>query len=180
MKRSFATTFALLAALTVTASLFAKGRTVKITIRGATLAAPIESTNEALEQFGVWEGPGVGINGTPQAKGFIIDWSKGVVAERRNGLQRYDVSFYTGCKMSEWGCRTGRPSLSYVVYYEYDPSSEQGYVYLPGKTDEWYRLNTSSIFRGGIEGNWFFATSEWQKFVRPLIEQIEAKRRASR
>jgi hypothetical protein len=180
MKRSFAAAFALLAALTVPGLLFAKGRTVKITIRGAALTAPIESTDEALDCFGVWEGPGVAINGTPQTKGFIIDWPKGVVAERRNGLQRHEVSFYTGCKMNEWGCRTEKPSLAYVVYYEYDPSSEQGYVYLPGKIDEWYQLNTCSIFRGGLEGNWFFATSEWQKFVRPLIERAAAESRATR
>ena len=175
MKRSFAAAFALLAALTVPVSIFAKGRTLKITITGAALTAPIESTAETVVGFGIWEGPG-----TPQTKGFIIDWSRGVVAERRNGLQRYVVSFYAGCKMTEWGCRTDKPSLAYVVYYEYDASNEQGYVYLPGKNDEWYQLNARSILRGGLEGNWFFATSEWQKFVQLLIERAAAESRASR
>ncbi len=179
MKRRFGAAFALLAALTVPASLFAKGRTVKITIRGAALTTPIESTDEGLGWFGIWEGAGVGVNGIPQTKGFIIDWGKGVVAERRDGLPRYEVSFYAGCKMSEWGCRTDKASLAYVVSYEYDPSIEQGYVYLPGKGDEWYQLNTFSIFRRGLEGNWFSATSEWEKFVRPLMERGKAESRAS-
>src|SRR5262249_19701032 len=168
------------AVLTVPASLFAKGRTVKITIKGADLGTPIESSDDAVGWFGIWEGPGVRINGAPQSTGFIIDWSKGAVAERRNGLARYEVSFYAGCNMSEWGCRTDKPSLAYVVYYEYDPAAEQGYVYLPGKADEWYRLNTFSIFRGGLEGNWFFASSDWQKFAQPLMERAIAGSRASR
>ena len=180
MKRSFTGALALLAALTVPASLSAKGRSIKITITGADLTTPIESTDDSLERFGVWEGPGVRINGVPQAQGFIIDWPKGVVAERRNGLQRYEVSFYTGCKMKESGCRSSQPSLSYVVSYEYDPSTDQGYVYLPGKADRWYPLNTFSIFRGGLEGYWFFATSGWTKFARPLLERARAEGLASR
>ena len=39
------------------------------------------------------------------------------------GLQRYEVSFYSGCIQGE-GCRTMEPFLSYVVLYAYDPSTE--------------------------------------------------------
>ena len=73
--------------------------------------------------------------------------------------------------MIETGCRTSEPALAYVVTYEYDPSTRQGCVYLPGKTDEWYRLNSGSIWRRGLEGNWFAASSAWLKFVSPIIER---------
>ncbi len=49
-----------------------------------------------------------------------------------------------------------------------DPSSNRGYVHLPGRADKEYRLNTSAILRG-VEGNWFRATSEWERLVTPLI-----------
>ncbi len=50
--------------------------------------------------------------------------------------------------------------------------AEQGYVYLPGKSDEWWTLNVRTIFRG-VEGNWFHAWSAWERVVRPLIEKAE-------
>ncbi len=86
-----------------------------------------------------------------------------MIAERPNGLQHYDVLFYAKGPNS-------KEKLVYVVSYDYDPSTEQGYVYLPGKADEWYQLNTSAIVHGhGLEGNWFRATSAWENFVRPLM-----------
>lgn len=156
MKRMFAALLAF-CLLAIPAQLFAKGATVKITIRGAGLKAPIEITDpKVLANFLVWAGPGTGPN---EAKAFIIDWSEGPVAERPKGLPRYEVSFYA--KHSE-------ERLVYVVFYEYDPSKKQGYVYLPGRTDQWYGLNVSTIFRG-VEGNWFRAWSEWDKTAGPLL-----------
>ena len=97
MKRHFAAALTLLATLILPASLSAKGPTLKIIIKGASLTTPIEITDtESLKNFEVWAGAGVLINDVPQTEGFIIDWSKGVVAERPNGLQHYEVSFYAG------------------------------------------------------------------------------------
>ncbi|MBI3471218.1 MAG: hypothetical protein HY013_07665 [Candidatus Solibacter usitatus] len=165
MKRLLAVAFALLAA----ASLSAKGRTVKITITGADLTAPIESTEENLGSFQVWAGPGVRINQVPQTEGFIIEWSRGVVPHAPAALQRYEVSFYAGCRTGDSGCKETEPRLAYVVSYAYDTSTEEGYVYLPGKADPQYRVNSSSIFRGGLEGNWFYSTSAWRKFMTPIL-----------
>ena len=170
MKRSFSATFVLLAALTVPIPLSAKGSTVKITVAGGALTAPIESTEIAVGRFHIWAGPGVVANGVPERDGFIAQWSKGTAHKRKGELQRYDVSFYKGCDMSEFGCRTSTPSLAYVIAYEYDPSIDQGYVYLPGRGEKWYQLNTSSILRG-LEGQWFLATDEWRKFFQTLMER---------
>jgi hypothetical protein len=167
MKGAFASVLTLVM-MSIPIPLSAKGATVKITIKGADLATPIEITDPTVRDFSVWAGPGVYVNGIEQTEGFIIQWSKGIVAERPNGLQRYEVSFYTGCDIGEWGCRSSKPSLSYVVFYDYDPSMEQGYVYLPGKADELSKF--SGMWHGhGFEGNWLRATSEWENFVRPLI-----------
>ncbi len=48
----------------------------------------------------------------------------------------------------------------------------RGYVYLPGPGERWYELNTRSILRRGFEGQWYFATKEWQQFVNPYLARV--------
>jgi len=57
-----------------------------------------------------------------------------------------------------------------VVLYGYDPSNKKGYVYLPGKENEWYRTNVSIVLRY-VEGNWFRALANWDDVARPMIEK---------
>jgi len=45
-----------------------------------------------------------------------------------------------------------------------------GFVYLPGKADEGYKLTVATIFRG-VEGNRFYATDAWNRLLIPLISQ---------
>ena len=147
----------------------AKGDTVKITVTDLKSGTTIESTDPAVRRFGVWEGPGTFVNGIAQNEGFIIAWSKGIVAAPVATLPRYEVKFYEGCKMSESAaCHSEEPSVAYVVTYTYDPAMKQGYVYLPGPREEYYDRNVWSIVRG-VEGKWFMASEEWQSFVVPLI-----------
>src|ERR1700730_7174047 len=149
--------------LVVPAQIFAKGDTVKITIKRADLKTPIEITNpKILTEFPVWTGPGTSSSDprfNSNAPGFIIDWSQGAIEEPPKGLQRYEVSFWA---------KLPKKKLIYVVLYEYDPATEQGYVYLPGRKDEWYRLNVGTIFHG-VEGKWFRAWSVWNNVARPLL-----------
>jgi hypothetical protein len=143
--------------------IFAKAQTSKITISGADLKAPIEITDpNVLVNFNVWSGAGTswtsgGVT-TQGDRGFIVDWRSGV-RRRPKGRSSYQVSFYA--KLPE-------ERVIYVVFYEYDPANDKGYVYLPGKTEEWYRTNVSSILRG-VEGHWFFSNEEWERLVRPLV-----------
>jgi hypothetical protein len=155
--------FSLLILLAVPALLSAKGTPTRITVNGGDLRTPIEITDPAvLERFNVWAGPGVRVNGIEEVNGFIIDWSSGVVAERPAGLRHYEVSFYVKYQNRD------SEQVAYVVAYECGASAEQGYVYLPGKGDEWYLLNTTTILRGR-EGKWFRATNAWQQVVTSLI-----------
>ena len=148
--------------------------TVKITVTGTDLPKPIVITDEKIGMFSIWAGPGVAKNGVEETEGFIIDWSKGVVAQPPAGLRHYEVSFYDGCRMDEDGCRTGEPLLVYVVSYDYNPSTEQGFVYLPGKADKLVKINYRMWHGHGFEGNWLFATKTWESFVRPLIAKARA------
>jgi hypothetical protein len=149
----------LLTALFIAAPLSAKGPTLKIIVKGADLRKPVEITDpNVLAPFNIWTGPGTSSN---EQQGLIIDWSGGVVSERPKGLRRYEVSFYSNHHAD---------GLDYVVYYEYDPTTKQGYVYVPGESDEWYRMNTFSIYHG-IEGNWFHAWTEWNNIATPLIHR---------
>jgi hypothetical protein len=147
----------------IPARVFAKGDLVRITIKGADLKTPIEITDpKTLANIHIWTGPGTsssepGFN--PNTPGFIINWSQGPIAEPPKGLQRYEVSFYA---------KMPNERLVYVVFYEYDPMTQHGYVYLPGRADEWYRLNVGTIYRG-VEGRWFRAWSEWDSLARPLL-----------
>jgi len=146
--------------LSVPTPLLAKGKTVKITISGPGLKTPIEiSDPKILENFQVWAGPGTS---SDERQSLIIDWSQGPVRETPKTLRRYQVSFYAGALPNE--------QIVYVVYYAFSPGAEQGYVYLPGESDEWARHNVRTIFHG-VEGNWFRAWSAWERVARPLIEK---------
>jgi hypothetical protein len=79
---------------------------VKITVKGTDLTRPLEITDPKGGEFAVWAGLGTFVNGVQQTEGFIIDWPKGIVAERPIALQHYEVSFYSGCQMGDWGCQT--------------------------------------------------------------------------
>jgi hypothetical protein len=145
--------------LSVPTPLVAKGKTVKITISGADLKTPIEiSDRKILANFQVWTGPGTS---AADRQSLIIDWSQGPVRKPPESLRRYQVSFHTG----------PNEQIVYVVYYAFSPGAEEGYVYLPGDSDEWAGLNVRTIFRG-VEGKWFRAWSTWERVARPLIEKM--------
>jgi hypothetical protein len=168
LRRLFSSVVGLLLMIAIPVSLSAKGKTARITIQGADLKSAIEITDpKILAKFNVWDGPGTfstqpGFNAS--APSFVIDWSQGRMSPPK-GLPPYEVSFY-----ADFGDKEEK--RVYVVSHEYDPSSRQGYVYLPGKGERWYQLNAGSIFRG-VEGNWFSAWSSWEDVARPLIEKAK-------
>lgn len=140
---------------------FAKADISKISIKGPDLKNPIEITDSSeLTQFDLWSGPGTSWTGTSPRRNdkFLVDWSQ-PVTELPKALRRYEVSIFA--KLPE-------ERLVYVLLYEYDPATDRGYVYLPGRTDNWYRLNVSTIVRG-VEGTWFRSSSAWDDVAGPLI-----------
>jgi len=167
MKRMTALSLFLLVVFSVTAVVFAKGSTTRITITGAGLQSPVEIGDpEVLKNFNVWSGPGTFANRVEGTDGFIIDWAAGPVADRPIGLRSFELCFY----VREGNRPSGEPAetLAYIVSYAVDPATAQGYVYLPGKSDEPYRLNTRAIYRGR-EGHWFRANAAWQAAFRAVV-----------
>jgi hypothetical protein len=156
--------FGLVVSLLAT-SLASKGATTKITIRDTVSGRSVDITDEAvLQDFNVWTGPGTFLGGVEGTTGFIIDWESGIVVQRPHGLRRYEVRFYVNRSSPV------DEQPAYVVFYEHDAASQRGFVYLPGKSDEQYRLNTRAIFRGhGYEGSWFHANTAWKTAIRTLI-----------
>lgn len=143
--------------LNVPTPLLAKEKTTRITIKGADLKTSIEiSDPKILENFQVWTGPGAG---TAEGPSLIIDWPQGPVTKPPESVHRYQVSFH----------RAPNDQIVYVVFYAFNPGAEQGYVYLPGDSDEWAGLNVRSIWRG-VEGKWFRAWSVWERVARPLVK----------
>ena len=167
MKHAVVAAVILLVVLGATPLLLAKGLTTKITIASADRQHRIEIRDEGiLEKFQVWAGPGTFVNDVEGNGGFIIDWASGAVGGPPRGLRKYEVSFYVRYANRSFDEQTDQ--LAYVVWYETDPVTGQGYVYLPGKTDEHYRLNMKAIDRGR-EGNWFRATVAWQEAFRDFV-----------
>ena len=171
MTKPFFVAVSVLIATWLPARLDAKAPTVKVIINGHNEFAPIEITDPAIRNFHVWAGVGARRNGVEEASGFIIDWAWGPVVEVPQGLPQFQVSFYTGPEQPDADfSATAEPKLSYVVVYAYDAGAGQGYVYIPGHREPWYEVNTRSILRN-VEGKWFRASSEWQRFVTPVLSR---------
>ena len=137
---------------------------------GDYLLAPIEITvPDTLNQFNIWNGPGVntrGPDGVPnppayldpnRSAGRFIDWPKGMAAERPSGLQRLEVTFYIGVP------REPNTAHKYVFAYEIDTSGSRGYIYLPRWKNE--------LISHGIEGNWLYASEQWNELIMPIVAQ---------
>jgi len=127
----------------------AKPPTVKIIISGGGLTRAIEATDQRiLDISNVWSGQ-------------FLDGSKDTAKEPPRGLQRYEVSFYI--KIADDEVRK-----KYVFYYYPNPSTEPGYIYLPGKGETWYPLNVGAIIRDGQDGKWNYASPEWEDLIKPM------------
>jgi len=161
MRLTLPALLALLALLVLPAHLSAKGNTIRITITGGNLAVPIEITDPAVvARFHVWTGPGTSSN---EPQGLIVDWSRGVARPPKD-VPVYEILFLT----------TRTDHSTYRVSYLVDPSTDEGYVYLPGKGEAGYLDNVWLIYRG-IEGHWFHAWNAWKELAHPLIAKARKK-----
>jgi hypothetical protein len=163
MKSTIASLLACLLISGAAPSLSAKGVTAKIIIIGETLNGQIEIADPGiLAHFNIWAGPGASSN---EAQGLIVDWSQGKISAPPRRLPLYEVFFYEDAGNHQ-------QKLAYVVSYKYDPSTGQGYVYVPGRAENWYGTNVGTIIRG-VEGSWFHAWSAWQEVAAPRIAKAK-------
>jgi hypothetical protein len=154
---------ALLATSMITATLVAKGSTVRLTIAGPGLSSPLELTSPAAIAANVYGGNFIGNRATEPDKAF----------------PRYTVSFYVELPGSsiprmlyvEPPEEIGR--MMYVVYYARNPRTGQGFVYLPGRDDGWYRFNIHTIGREEQDGKWHEATPAWSAAIAAALPQAQ-------
>jgi|SRR5689334_11142532 hypothetical protein len=144
----------LLVALAVTAlsiGLEAKGTTVKLTLTGPDLAAPIEIVEPAiLEQSNVWEGSfiGVALDTAPRVSASIY-------------TVRFDV------QPPEWMRQA--PRAMYTVQLARDARSGELLLYLPGRGDAGYALNMTTMLRDTDDGRWHRPSSTWASSVERYL-----------
>jgi len=129
---------------------YAKGKTVKLTISGPGLSQPLELTKPEFISADVFVGN-------------FVAWQRGEIAPGSSGLPRYAVQFHVRPPRSE------AVSIKYVVYFAWDPATERGLVYLPGPGERWYNLNISTIDRGASDGKWYLASDEWSRAIRGAL-----------
>jgi hypothetical protein len=136
---------ALVVAVGLEASPHAVGikETAKLTVSGAGLPRSIEITEQSvLVLSNVFAGTFIGAGATaPDAA-----WPRYAVA--------FDIQTGDGVK-----------EAAYVVMYSKNRWTGEGYIYLPGPGDDWYRRNIGTILRDGQDGKWHRASPAWGEAI---------------
>ena len=131
------------------ASLPAAGvkETVKLTVSGAGLSQAIEITDRSLlDLSNVFAGTFIGAAApAPDA-----------------ASPRFAVAF-------DIQARDGVREAAYVLTYSKDRWTGEGYIYLPGPRDNWYRRNIGTILRDGQDGTWHRASPAWGDAINKLL-----------
>ena len=126
---------------------FAKGHADMISISGNNLTAPIQITDtKALEHFSPWGGA-------------FFDERKGILVESPSVDRLYDVRFYL---------KDDNGSIRIIYTFQYAPG-QPGYIHLPGRGDEWYQTNIGTIIRDSLDGEWIYASREWDELMLTML-----------
>ena len=143
---------------------FGQGPISRITLGAPGLSVEIVDA-KALSDFRFGPSPGNTLNEAPnwKPKSWIVeDWVHPVAAPNQS-LLRVKATF---------SLDRGTGAREYVVFYVYDPVAKQGFVYLPGRGEPFYRENVYFLFRGDeYEGDWFHTTLEWTTHAQAVIEK---------
>ncbi len=132
------------------------GPVYAIEVRGDAFAKPLVITEPSIvAELSFWVGPGTGFSqfmGPVNHDLSIVDWNRGEVADKPDGLASYEVRFLLEP-------RDNPPK--YTVVYEPDPENDSGYIYYPAKTN--------SIVTHYVDGTWRYASTRWQDRVGAAI-----------
>ncbi|HEV8393350.1 MAG TPA: hypothetical protein VGQ37_03705 [Vicinamibacterales bacterium] len=148
MRRCFVIAFAL---LVTSIGLEAKGTTVKLTLTGPGLAAPVEIVEPSiLNQSNVWGGSFIGetLDAEPPVKQPIYTVSFDVLPPER--LHEPARTMYT-------------------VSLARDARSGALLLYLPGRGEPGYWLNVRSMLRDGQDGYWHRPPAAWASAVAKYL-----------
>jgi hypothetical protein len=129
------------AVLAASIGLDAKGTTVRLTLTGPGIAAPIEIVDPAiLDRSNVWEGGFLGetVAAAPQVKAPAY-------------TVRFDVQ----------PPRNLPVKTAYAVSVARDARTGALWLYLPGRGEAGYGLNAGTILRDGQDGRWHRPSPAW-------------------
>jgi len=147
MRRFLIIAFALIASV----ALQAKGMTVKLTLSGPGLGAPVDIVEPALlEGSNVWEGSFIG---------------ETVATVPRVTQPLYTVSFTV--RTPEWMRQP--PRTMYTVQVARDARTGALWMYLPGRGEAGYALNVGTILRDGQDGHWHRPPHAWAAAVARYV-----------
>jgi hypothetical protein len=124
----------------------AKGVTRCLVVTGPGLPAPINITDPAA-LGNVWGG----------------EFLAAPTLEPDQAWPRYVVEFHVQPP------RTDAVRKMYVIQYVRDPKSGAGFVYLPGRGDERYRLNVGTFERPAQDGKWHLAAATWSQAINARL-----------
>ncbi len=140
---------ALAVAVGIGTSVAAKGETVRLSITGPDLTEPLVVT-DAAALVHVWSNGFIGpVSGAPDTS-----------------LPRYQVSFHV------LPARSTTVRVMYVVHFVVDPHTNEGFVYLPGRGEDGYRLNVSTMLRETDDGRWHRAPQAWSRAISARLKTI--------
>ena len=141
--------FVALPLIAASIGLEAKGPTVKLTLTGPGIAAPVEIVEPAiLAGSNVYAGSflGVTVAGAPQVK-----------------LAMYTVSFHVQPPQN-------RPvKTAYAVSVARDARTGALWLYLPGRGEAGYGLNVGTILRAGQDGHWHRPSPAWASALETYL-----------
>ena len=127
----------------------------KLFISGGKLPQPVEITEaKLLQASNPWFGT------------FIPQWNQDSLIHIEDAPEPgpvYELSFYAKSSENEAG------HIVYVAYYAFDPGSHRGFIYLPGRHEQWYGTNAHSILRPRQDGHWNLADPAWCDHVNSAI-----------
>jgi hypothetical protein len=135
--------FLVLSLLVFSVGLDAKGPTVKLTITGPGLAAPIEIVDSAI------------LDGSNVYAGSFLGETQQAVPSVETPI--YTVSFHV--QSPEWMRRPVK--AMYAVSVARDARTGALWLYLPGRGEAGYALNVGTILRDGQDGHWHRPPQAW-------------------
>lgn len=132
------------------------GPVYAIEVSGDTFAEPLVITDPSVvEELSFWVGPGTGYSefmGPVNHDLSIVDWNRGEVVNRPDGLATYEVRFLLEPKDNP---------PRYTIVYEPDAEGNSGYIYYPEMTN--------SIVTHLVDGTWRYASTRWNDRVGAAI-----------
>jgi hypothetical protein len=122
--------------------------TARLTVSGAGLPTSIEITEPSvLALSSVYEGAFIGAEATAPD----VAWPRYSVA--------FDIQTNDGVK-----------EAAYRITYSKNRWTGEGFIYLPGPGDDWYRRNISTILRDGQDGKWHRASPAWCEAINARLQ----------